>query len=138
MTATSVPADAEMISIGGFNKHVGPLHRLPDGEDGTRRYAFVAIEKHMNASGTIHGGMLMAFADVSMSRTVQLAADAKSCSTISLSCDFLAPGSLGDLIESRIRVAQRTRTLMFVSAEIFAGDKLLLTASGIWKIEGTK
>ena len=135
MAAASLPPDAENISAGGFNKYVGPLYRLAGGEDESHRYAFVVTEKHMNAAGTVHGGMLMAFADVSMSRTTRQVTHAKSCSTVSLTCDFLSPGHFGDRIESHVRVTRSTRTMVFMSAEITAGDRLLMTASGVWKIE---
>src|SRR5690348_4488122 len=98
-----LPESAEDISLRGFNKFVGPLYRLPD-EGGLTRHAFVVAEKHMNAFDTVHGGMLMALADVSMSRTSRLSTDTQSCSTVALTCDFLAPGRLGDMIESRVRV----------------------------------
>jgi uncharacterized protein (TIGR00369 family) len=128
-----IPEDAEDVSLGGFNKFVGPLYRLPD--DGERtRFAFAVADKHMNAAGTVHGGMLMSLADVSMSRTSRDTTKAESCSTVALSCDFLAPGRLGDVIESRVRVTRRTRTLVFLSAEVSAGGRLLLTASGVWKL----
>ena len=128
-----LPEHAEDISLRGFNKFVGPLYRLPD-EGGVTRHAFLVAEKHMNAAGTVHGGMLMALADVSMSRTSRLTTDAQSCSTVALSCDFLAPGRLGDVIESRVRVTRRTRTLVFLSAELSVGERLLMTASGVWKL----
>jgi len=133
--AASLPAGAENISAGGFNKYVGPLYRLAGGEESATRFAFEVTEKHMNAADTAHGGMLMAFADVSMSHTTRQVAKAKSCSTVSLTCDFLSPGRLGDLIESRVRVTRCTRTMVFMSAEISADDRLLMTASGVWKIE---
>jgi acyl-coenzyme A thioesterase PaaI-like protein len=53
---------------------------------------------------------------------------------VALTCDFLAPGRLGEVIESRIRVTRRTRTMVFLSAEVAAGERLLLVASGVWKI----
>ena len=134
-TAVSGPlAEAEEISVGGFNKYVGPLYRLSDGADGAKRYAFAVTEKHMNAGGTVHGGMLMGFADVSMSRTARLVIASRSCSTVSLTCDFLAAGKLTDVIESRVRVTRSTRTLVFMSAEIVTEERLLLTASGVWKM----
>jgi uncharacterized protein (TIGR00369 family) len=128
-----LPEDAEDVSLRGFNKFVGPLYRLPDDAPRTR-FAFVVVEKHMNAAGTVHGGMLMALADVSMSRTSRVTTDAESCSTVVLSCDFLAPGRLGDVIECRVRVTRRTRTLVFLSAEVSAGERLLMVASGVWKL----
>jgi uncharacterized protein (TIGR00369 family) len=130
---SEMPPGAEEISHSGFNRQVGPLYRLPD-DGGRTRFAFVVAGKHMNAAGSIHGGMLMAFADVSMSRTTRLVTDAPSCSTVALTCDFLAPGRLGEAIESRVRVTRRTRTMVFLSAEVAAGERLLLVANGVWKI----
>lgn len=130
-----LPEGAELASIGGFNLYVGPLYRLPDSDGGAvKRFAFVAGEKHMNAAGSIHGGMLMTFTDVAMSRTSRLVSGAPTCSTVSLACDFVGPGRLGERIEARIRVTRRSRTLVFMSGEISAADRTLLVANGLWKI----
>lgn len=130
----TLPPGAEDISMSGFNRFIGPLYRLPDGTDGERRFGFQVSGKHMNAAGSVHGGMLMAFLDISMSRTSREESGAFTCSTVSLACDFLAPGRLGELIESRVRVSRRTRTMVFMSAEAWAGDRRLLTAQGVWKV----
>jgi uncharacterized protein (TIGR00369 family) len=128
-----LPEGAENISVGGFNLYAGPFYRLPvDGE--IRRFAFVVAEKHMNSVGSTHGGLLMTFADISMSQTARLAAGAKSCSTVSLSCDFVGPGKLGALVEARVSVTRRTRTLVFLSCEVSSGGAALMVASGFWKI----
>src|SRR5580765_2060556 len=110
-----LPHDAELASTAGFNLFAGPFYRL--GDDGeVRRFAFIALDKHMNAAGGVHGGLLMTFADVAMSRTSRLVSGAKSCSTVSVSCDFVSAGRLGDLIEIRVRVTRQTRTLIFLSS----------------------
>lgn len=131
-----LPPDAEQISSGGFNKYVGPLFRLSDDGPGgqTKRYCFIAREQHMNGAGTIHGGMLMTFMDVAMSRTSRVTTGAKSLSTVSLNCDFVGPGRLSDVIEARVRVARATRTLVFMSGEIVADERTLLIATGLWRI----
>jgi len=130
-----VPAGAETISIGAFNRRVGPLYRLPDLPDAAlRRYAFTVEDKHMNAAGAVHGGMLMSFADTAMGHAARLAAGAKAVLTISLNCDFMAPGRLGDVIEAHIRISRITRTTVFASADFLAEDRLLMTATGLWKI----
>jgi uncharacterized protein (TIGR00369 family) len=132
-----IPPEAEIASTGGFNHYVGPLYRLPDGEDGAvKRFVFAVAEKHMNGSGSVHGGMLMSFADVAMSRSSRLVSGAKSCSTVSLNCDFVGPGRLGDVIEARVRVTRKARTMVFLSAELVAGERTLLVATGLWKIAG--
>lgn len=132
-----LPEGSEPASTGGFNLYIGPLYRLPDEEDGAvTRFAFIAAEKHMNAAGTVHGGMLMSLIDVAMSRTTRLATDAPRCSTVSLTTDFVGPGRLGDLIEARIRITRRTRTMVFLSGEVVAGGRPLLIATGLWKVGG--
>ena len=130
-----IPADAEEASTAGFNKYVGPLYRLADAESGAvKRFVFAVSDKHMNGSGSVHGGMLMSFLDTAMSRTLRLDIGAKSCSTVSLNCDFVGPGKLGDVIEARVRVTRRTRTMAFVSAELVVSDRTLAVATGLWKI----
>ena len=132
-----IPPEAELASTGGYNKYVGPLYRLPDAEEGAvKRFAFTAVDKHMNGAGTVHGGMLMSLADTAMSRTSRLVSGAKSCSTVSLNCDFVGPGRLGDTIEARVRVTRRSRTLVFLSAELVTGDRTLVVATGLWRIAG--
>jgi uncharacterized protein (TIGR00369 family) len=135
--ATGLPDGAEDISTGGFNRFAGPFYRLPDegaDENRVRRFAFVVLEKHMNGSGSVHGGLLMTFADIAMSRTSRLASGAKSCSTVALNCDFVGPGRLGDLIGIRVRVSRQTRTLVFLTAEISCGERVLMNAQGLWRI----
>lgn len=129
-----LPPEAQEIQVVGFNRFVGPFYRLPDLEDGRTRFAFVIAEKHMNAVGTVHGGMLMAFADVAMSQTARVGTAATGGNTVSLNCDFVGPGRLGDVVEARARVSRRARTMVFLSADLVAGDRLLLVATGLWKI----
>ena len=130
---TTLPPQAENISRGGFNLHAGPIYRLPaDGE--VRRFALPVIDKHMNGSGSVHGGLLMTFADISMSQTSRAVSGATSCSTVSLTCDFVGPAKLGDILESRVSVTRQTRTLVFLSTDIVVGSRIVAVATGLWKI----
>jgi uncharacterized protein (TIGR00369 family) len=131
-----LPAGAENISAGGFNLYAGPFWLLSADEGAmSARYAFIVQPKHMNSAGSVHGGLLMTFADVAMSRTARLTANGSSYNTISLTADFIGPGRLGDLIEAVVRVTRRTRTMVFQSADITAGERVLMVATGLWKIE---
>jgi uncharacterized protein (TIGR00369 family) len=131
--------DDEDISLTGFNRHVGPLHRLASTPDGTERFAFTVEAKHMNASAVVHGGMLMAFIDVAMSHSARSAAGgAALLSTVALNCDFVSPARLGDTIEARVRVNRCTRSVVFLSGQLFAEECLLLAATGLWKIAGSR
>jgi acyl-coenzyme A thioesterase PaaI-like protein len=133
MAAPALPEGAENTSVAGFNKFAGPFYRLEDDGD-VRRFAFVALPHHMNGAGTVHGGLLMTFADIAMSRTSRLISGAGSCSTVALTCDFVGPGRLGDLIVARVRATRQTRTLVFLGAELATAARIVLTATGLWKI----
>ena len=132
-TPSALPPGAENISRGGFNLFAGPVWRLP-AENEVRRFALLVEHKHMNSSGSLHGGVLMTFADIAMSQTARAASGAESTSTVALSCDFIGPGKLGDVLEARVRVTRQTRTMLFLSAEITCGERMLGTATGLWKI----
>jgi uncharacterized protein (TIGR00369 family) len=124
----------EEISAVGYNGHVGPLYRIAPVSPDEHCFAFTAAAKHMNAAGTVHGGMLMSFIDVAMSHAARAASGAKLLSTIALNCDFVSPGRLGDRIEARVRVSRSTRSVVFLSGELVVGDRRLLVATGQWKI----
>ena len=128
-----LPPEAENISRGGFNLFAGPVWRLP-AENEIRRYALLVEQKHMNSSGSLHGGVLMMFADIAMSQASRATSGAKTCSTVSLTCDFIGPGKLGDVIEARVHVMRQTRTMIFLSATIVCGERVLGVATGLWKI----
>jgi uncharacterized protein (TIGR00369 family) len=131
----NLPKDAVRIGSVGFNVFAGPLYRLGDENGGEiKHFAFVPEHKHMNGSGAVHGGMLMTFADVSMSQAARASFDGVGCNTVSLSCDFVSPGKLGALIEARVRVTRKTRTMAFISAEVMSEGRPLLVATGLWKV----
>lgn len=129
----NLPLGAENISRGGFNLHAGPIYRLPD-EGVVRRFALRVTKKHMNGSGSVHGGLLMTFADISMSQTTRAVTGAPGANTVSLTCDFVGPGKLGEMLECRVRVTRQTRTMVFLSADIVAGERPVAAAIGLWKI----
>jgi uncharacterized protein (TIGR00369 family) len=128
-----LPPGAENISRGGFNLHAGPIYRLPD-SGAVRRFALPVTAKHLNGSGSVHGGLLMTFADISMSQTSRAVSGAESCSTVSLTCDFVGPGKRDEILECRVRVTRQTRTMVFLSADIVVGERPVAVATGLWKI----
>lgn len=130
---TTLPPEAENISRGGFNLHAGPIYRLADDGE-VRRFALPVEQKHLNGSGNVHGGLIMTFADIAMSQTSRAVSGAPACATISLTCDFVGPGKSGDILEARVQVTRKTRTLVFLSADIVAGERQVAAATGLWKI----
>ena len=75
----------------------------------------------------------MTFADYALCLAAIYGLPGERCVTVSLSCEFTAPGQVGDFIESVAEVVRRTRSLTFVRGQVTAGDRTLLNYSAIVK-----
>ena len=84
--------------------------------------------------GIAHGGYSMSLADIFLGSMVFTACGKKPCSTISLNCNFVSPGLQDDIIECDAKVTKTTKSLVFVEGNLISKDKIILSASGIWKI----
>ncbi len=128
---TNIPDGFDVCSMddGDFGRAQGQLFWSHD----RRRFAFRVENRHRNENGVIHGGMLMTLADQVLGLTVVRALDNNPAATVSLNCDFIDGARPGDLIEGEARVTRITRSLVFVQGSLHCGDRLLLTASGLWK-----
>jgi|KBSSwiStaDraftv2_1062776.scaffolds.fasta_scaffold321462_3 uncharacterized protein (TIGR00369 family) len=119
----------------GFNKYVGPVWRADDGS----HFRLTVREIHLNGGGAVHGGMLMALADIAMGKTVQLALEPEGqrAMTVSLNCDFIGAVKLGETIRTEVSITRRTRSIVFVTAVLAVEERTVLTATGLWKVLGT-
>tara|TARA_R110002167_G_scaffold144999_2_gene335842 strand:- start:60 stop:512 length:453 start_codon:yes stop_codon:yes gene_type:complete len=88
--------------------------------------------KHINNAGIAHGGMLMSIADMTLARGVRDANGGPGV-TVRMVSDFHGPARLGDWVEGHAKVTRMTRTMVFVSAEIVASGRLIMTATGIFR-----
>ncbi|HIC56853.1 MAG TPA: PaaI family thioesterase [Acidobacteria bacterium] len=114
-----------------FEDHVGPLgYKVVDG---TITFAFLADARHRNTAGTVHGGMLMTFADFALCLTATWDQPGEKCVTVSCNSEFVAPGRPGDVIEASGEVVRRTRSLTFVRGQVYADERILLNYSAIVK-----
>jgi len=120
----------------GFVALVGPVWKRRSGE--TDRYAFMAEPKHHNRRGVVHGGMLVTFADRALGRMCRYANAHKPQATIQLDVHFIDAVEIGEFVEAKCRVMRRTHTLMFASAELAVGTRVVATANGVWKTLGRR
>lgn len=125
------------ILMGGFNAYLGTLLRDPaKGAGDARRFGFLPEAKHLNGGGALHGGFLMSIADNVLGFTVHEATEGRIASTVTLNTDFLSGGIAAEPLWGRAAITRKTRSLIFVAGDLSQGEKLLLTATGIWKIIG--
>jgi acyl-coenzyme A thioesterase PaaI-like protein len=120
----------------GFIGLVGPLWVRRSGE--SFRYAFTAQEKHHNRRGVVQGGMLMTFADRSMGMTCWYANERQPQATVQFDMHFVDAVRVGEFVEAHCRVVRRTRSMVFMSAELVVGSRVVATAHGVWKTLGKR
>ena len=91
-------------------------------------------ENHLNAAGITHGGYLAALIDAGAGTSAHRSADNAPCVTISLDLKFIGASKLGDVIIGKTRILKKTNSLIFLFCELICKDKIIASASGIWKI----
>lgn len=124
----------EQISIKpGFMKHNGGLEFRSVSEN---EYEFKSTinENHLNAAGITHGGYLAALIDAGSGTAAHRVADNAPCVTISLDLKFIDASRTGDTIIGNVKILKKTKTLVFLFCELKSNEKIITSASGVWKI----
>ena len=124
----------EQISLkAGFMKHNGGiLFRNVSETD----YEFKSTinKNHLNSAGITHGGYLSSLVDAGAGTAAHRAAENAPCVTISLELKFIGSSKEGDEILGRVKILKKTRTLVFLFCELKCNNKIITSATGIWKI----
>jgi acyl-coenzyme A thioesterase PaaI-like protein len=121
-----------IVETTGFLNLVGPLwQRMVDGEP---EYALVAQDKHHNRRGMVQGGLLMTFADRACGMAARFVSSRPTMATVQLDVHFVDAGKIGETLMTRPRVIRTTRSLVFVTAEVKANNRTIVTANGVFKI----
>ena len=124
----------EQISLKeGFMKHNGGiLFRNVSETD----YEFKSTinKNHLNSAGITHGGYLSSLVDAGAGTAAHRAAENAPCVTISLELKFIGSSKEGDEILGRVKILKKTTTLVFLFCELKCNNKIITSASGVWKI----
>ena len=121
-----------MVETSGFISLVGPLwQRVVDGKP---EYALATEQKHHNRRGMVQGGLLMTFADRACGMVARIVSGRPTMATVQLDVHFVDAGKIGEVLIARPRVLRTTRSLVFVTAEVTANDRTIITANGVFKI----
>ena len=121
-----------MVETSGFLSLVGPLwERVVDGE---HEYAIETQDKHHNRRGLVQGGLLMTFADRSCGMTARYVSGRPTLATVQMDTHFVDSGKIGEILISKPRVVRLTRSLIFLTTEVSAGERCIAMASGVFKI----
>lgn len=132
-TAAQLEADGwEIVDTSGFLHLVGPLWQRV--VDGNYEFALATEDKHHNRRGLVQGGVIMTFADRACGMTSRFVSGKPQLATVQLDVHFIDAGQIGEVLIARPRVIRTTRSLIFITTEVTAGDRIIATASGVFKI----
>src|SRR3954454_19202572 len=128
----NVPAGfAPLTDAGAFVEHVGPLFaRESDGVIGLRIGAH-----HLNAAGAAMGGFLATLVDAAFGRAIRAEAKGDAAvATVSLTTDYLRPGSAGAWLEAQAKVEQLTTRLAFGDCCLRADGEEIVRARAVFAV----
>ena len=130
--------DFEQISIKpGFMKHNGGVLFKSISEN---EYEFKTIitKNHLNAAGITHGGFIAALVDAGAGTAAHRSSDGSLCVTISLDLKFISKVLLGQELIGNTKIQKKTKSMIFLTCELRVENKIVATASGVWKILNKK
>ena len=117
----------------GFMNHNGGLN-LRKIDLNNYEFSTTVKEIHLNSGKITHGGFLSTVADTGMGTAAHIVANNKRCVTISLEIKFISAALLNQILIGKIKIQKKTRSLVFITCEIFVNKNIVITASGTWKI----
>jgi acyl-coenzyme A thioesterase PaaI-like protein len=121
-----------VVDATGFIALVGPLwHRVVND---AHEYALATEDKHHNRRGVVQGGVLMTFADRTSGMTARYVSGKTSLATVQFDTQFVDAAKIGEILISKPRVVRATRSLIFMTTELTAGERCVAMASGVFKI----
>ena len=116
----------------GFMSHIGGLS-LKKLDANNFEFSIIVKEIHLNTGKIAHGGFLSTVADTGMGTAAHMVSN-KRCVTISLEMKFVSAGVLSEKLSGKVKIQKKTKSLVFVTCEIFNSKGVVVTASGVWKI----
>ena len=126
--------DFKQISLNpGFMKHKGGV-LFRNVSDTDYEFKSKINENHLNAAGITHGGYLSALVDAGAGTAAHRSAENAPCVTISLDLKFIGASKVDDEIIGKVKILKKTKTLVFLFCELKCNNKIITSASGVWKI----
>ncbi len=129
-----IPAGFEpLFRTSPFLDLLGPFYYRRD--DDALRVGLLLAEKHSNARGSAHGGLLMTLSDIAIGYATAFSSDPPlKLVTTNMSVDFAGAGAVGDWIEARVDIQKTGRRLAFANAYLHVGPQRIVRASATFLV----
>ena len=117
-----------------FEAHTGPIERLD-----RHSFALQLAPHHLNFAGRFHGGMVLTLLTSAGTQVAREAAAERVgpqaiAELLSLDCNFISAAQGAARVVAEVEVTRVTRTVVFLSVGIAAGDEVLSRASAVYRI----
>lgn len=135
---TDVPAGfGPVYRRSAFLDAIGPVYGK--GAGGEMVLGLRVEEKHANARGFAHGGVLATLADVSLGYATASASDPPtSLVTTSLTINYVGAARVGDWVESRVEIQKQGSRLAFANCYLDVGGERIAHASGVFLVVASR
>ncbi|MEY4263893.1 MAG: hypothetical protein RL373_461 [Pseudomonadota bacterium] len=117
--------DEGFVEIAGpffFKKDVNCMHFL-----------FETTIKHQNRNQVLQGGALTTFVDRAFGAAARELTQANKTTTIQLNMNFLDSVKIGEIARLTPEITRSTKQIVFLSGNVMVDDRLVASATGIWK-----
>lgn len=133
-----VPTDfAPIFRSSPFVDAIGPLYSK--GQGASLVVGLRVQDKHTNARGLLHGGVLSTVADVALGYGLATSTDPPTrMVTVSLNVDFAGGAKPGDWIETSVDLQKLGARLAFANAYFHVGGERIARASAVFLVVGAK
>tara|TARA_R110000824_G_scaffold118960_16_gene272459 strand:- start:43851 stop:44282 length:432 start_codon:yes stop_codon:yes gene_type:complete len=137
MTSSAMPNGFSPVQTQGFGGFAGPV--MGGKEEKGPLFLFDIASQHLNGDDRLHGGMMMSLMSIVLGEVASTGATAKNADAktraLSLNCDFVSAGEAGERVEGRAEITRATRTVMFISGTLTVGERVLMTATGVYAVK---
>ncbi|HYS49861.1 MAG TPA: PaaI family thioesterase [Xanthobacteraceae bacterium] len=114
-----------------YTQTIGPLYHRKGSDPlvlGVR-----ILEKHANARGFAHGGLLLTLADVALGYALAFRESPPAALvTANISADFAGSAKVGDWVEAHVDIQKSGKRLAFANAYLTANGERILRASAVF------
>ncbi len=114
-----------------YTQTIGPLYHRKGSDPlvlGVR-----ILDKHANARGFAHGGLLLTLADVALGYALAFRESPPAALvTANISADFAGSAKVGDWVEAHVDIQKSGKRLAFANAYLTANGERILRASAVF------
>lgn len=126
------PVGYSRLHASAYLELIGPCYYAKD-KNGVLSIGLYIQEKHVNAAGIGHGGLLVTLADASLGLAIyEVHSNTGPMVTASLSTEFLEAARLGDWVETHVDIERIGKRISYANCYLHVGDRRILRASGVF------